>query len=758
VMHSPTHTVSAKRRVRSRLLMPAVVVAGCLLALAFARAWQLRRAQVELQTSRALQLAISGAQSLDARIAATHTLLISVAELLDPGVAPATNDSVLHRIFRGAPVPYANLWIADTAGRPLGAARMPPGGRSAFAIGDRAYFRRAVADRRFTVGEVIRSRTLTGQPWVLTFAMPVIDRTTGQIRAIVGASIQADSLEPVRTVRGMREGTVLSILDSSGRVVFRTRDTQGWVGRKFNLDSGRVHDFRAREGVGSGPSADGVERLTGFRSASLAPWVVYVGIPVRYTLDVVRNQFARDVLIGSIIALIVLWFGYRSTVRVVAPIESLTADVRAIADGDMRRRSTVDSNDELGELARAFNQMADTVEERNAALRASQEQLLHVQKMDALGSFAGGIAHDFNNYLASIVAHAELAELSLDDNAAARTDIHEVLASAARAADLTRQILVFSRKQMVERRALDVNAVVRGIERMLTRLVGQQCRLLIEYAETSAVVEADHGQLEQVVVNLVANARDAMPDGGAITVRVRVIPAHTSHAAAADQTAGAMVELTVADEGTGIAGDIMDRIFDPFFSTKARGHGTGMGLAIAYSIVEQSNGNLSVSSAIGRGAEFTVRLPWHDAAPTPVDLTEVTRAGVPGSGRILLVEDDDAVRSSTERMLAQAGYTVQAAAGGPDALAILQAADTGFDLLLSDVVMSGMSGSELARAVRSQQPDIALLYMSGYADDMTLRQTIATGDVVCLEKPFSMHVLLDAVRTAISQRSAAISA
>ncbi len=738
--------------------MPAVLVAGCLLALAFARGWQLRRAQMDLQMSRALQLATAGARSLDARIAATHTLLVSVAELLDPEAPPAANDSVLHRIFSGAPVPYANLWIADTTGRPLGAARLPPGGRAAFAIGDRAYFRRAVAERRFTVGDVVASRTLPGQARVLTFAMPVIDRQTGRIRAVVGASIRADSLEPVRAVRSMPEGAVLTILDSSGRVVYRTLDPQGWIGRRFNLDSGRVNDYRVKEGVGFGPSADGTERLTGFRATSLAPWVLYVGIPVQYTLGVVRNEFARDLLIGSAIALIILAFGYRSTLNVVAPIESLTADARAIAGGDMQRRSSVRSNDELGDLARAFNQMADTVEERNAALRASQEQLLHVQKMDALGSFAGGIAHDFNNYLASIVAHAELAELSLEDNDSARADVKEVLASAGRAADLTRQILVFSRKQVVERRALDLNMVVRGIERMLTRLVGQERTLVIEYSAAPAVVVADHGQLEQVVVNLVANARDAMPDGGTITVRVRIVDASAAPAEARERAGAATVELIVADQGTGIDGDVMERIFDPFFSTKARGHGTGMGLAIAYSIVEQSDGRLSVSSVMGRGAEFTVRLPCRDMDPIEADHVDAMRTDAQGSGRILLVEDDDAVRHSTDRMLAQAGYTVSAAASGSSALALLHADRTGFDLLLTDVVMSGMSGSELARAVREHQPDIALLYMSGYADDGHMRETVATGGVTCLAKPFTMHILLDAVRTAIGQRSSAVSA
>lgn len=757
-MLSPRPPATVRRRVRNRLLMPAVAVAACLIALAGLRAWQLRRAQEELQMSRALQIANVSARSLDARIAETHTLLVSLGQLLDPKASPVVNDAVLQRIFRAAPVPYANLWIADTTGRALGTVRTPPGGRDAFAIRDREHFRRAVATRRFTVGEVVASRTLQGQPRVLTFAMPVIDSLSDRIISVVGATIETDSLDAVRTVRAMPEGTVLSIIDSGGTIVYRTLDTDNWIGRHFDIDSGNVRDFDVGEGVGSGRSADGTWRLTGFQRTRLAPWVLYVGIPVRYTLDVVRNQFIRDVALGSLVTLIILAFGYRSTLGVVAPIESLTADARALAGGDMGRRSTVNSNDEIGDLARAFNQMADTVVERNEALRASQEQLLHVQKMDALGSFAGGIAHDFNNYLASIVAHAELADLSLEETEVARADIREVLASAGRAADLTRQILVFSRKQVVERRALDVNGVVHGIERMLIRLAGEERTLTIAYADAPVIVRADHGQLEQVVVNLIANARDAMSDGGTVTLRIRTLDVAVGDPRVPINTSGEFAELTVTDEGTGIAGDVLDRIFDPFFSTKARGRGTGMGLAIAYSIVEQSGGRLSVTSAMGAGTVFAVLLPLRAEAPLDIDELVQPQIATTGAGRILLAEDDDSVRASTERMLTQAGYSVVSAADGAGALQCIEHALEPFDLLLSDVVMPGMSGSELARHVKTRQPDIALLYMSGYADDPRVHDNVGVSGVHCIAKPFTMHTLLEATHEAISQRAATRSA
>ena len=748
----------ARRRVRNRLLLPAAIVAACLAALAGVRAWELREAQVNAQKSSALQLVTTGARTLDATIAETQTLLVSLAELLDPTAPPERNDALLQRIFRAAPVPYANLWIADTLGHSVGSARLPEGGRAAFAISDRPYFRRAMTSRSFSVGDVVPSRVLPGHALVATFTLPVIDSVTNEVTAVVGASIQMDSLEPVRTARSLPEGSVLTILDSTGTVLYRSLDDAHWVGRNFPIYSGQLNDYSAQSGIGAGLSADGTYRLTGFHTTAHAPWILYVGIPLRYTLDVVRDQFFRDLLLGTVIALIVLALGYASTLRVVTPIESLTADARAIAGGDVTRRSAVASSDEIGDLARAFNQMADTVVRSNAELKSSQEQLLHVQKMDALGSFAGGIAHDFNNYLASIVAHAELADLALTEDDPARLDLKEVLTSASRAADLTRQILVFSRKQMVELHTLDLNEVVHGIERMLLRLIGEALQLDVHYSDEPVKVHADHGQLEQVIVNLVANARDAMPDGGSVTIAIESATLTVGDGRVPGLPRGAYSQLTVSDEGTGIEPELLARVFDPFFSTKKRGRGTGMGLAIAYSIIEQSGGQMLVDSTPGVGTTFTAILPA-DAGTVEVVQPRVTKRIVrPGHGRILLVEDDAAVRSSCERMLVRAGYTVVAAADGSSALHQLRAAPEPFDLLLSDVVMPGMSGSELARRVKELQPAIAVLFMSGYADDDVVHDAVAASAATCITKPFTVQTLTDAVQTALSRRADAFSA
>jgi len=738
--------------------MPAVIVAACLSALAAYRAVRLREAQNQLQLSNALQLANVSARTIDATIAQTQILLVSLGELLDPKRASAANDTVLGRIFRAAPVHYANVYMADTAGHSLGAARFIDGRRSSFFIGDRKYFRDAIRRKEFSIGDIVRSRALPGNPRVIPFSLPIVDSVSGRVIAVVGASIEVDSLEAVRAARSLPMGSVLTIIDTSQTVIFRSPDPEHWIGRQFQVRQGKVDDFKVGEGVDGGMSADSTYRLVAFHTMERAPWLLYIGIPARYTLDVVRNQFTRDLVLGTLITLLVLYVGYRSTLGVVTPIESLTSDALAIAAGDMTRRSSVDSNDEIGDLARAFNQMADTVVDRDAALRSSQEQLLHVQKMDALGSFAGGIAHDFNNFLASIVAHTELADLTLDDDHVARLDLREVLASSARAADLTRQILVFSRKQLVELRTLDLNEVVRGIERMLVSLAGEHCPLQVRYSDDAVLVHADHGELERVVVNLVANARDAMPDGGTVTLAIACVTLGDGdpHLPAA---AGATVaQLVVRDEGTGIEGAVLAQIFDPFFSTKARGRGTGLGLAIAYSIIGQRGGRLSVDSTLTVGTTFTATLPLaaecHPSGPQTVTASQ--RGMTSGIGMILLAEDDAAVRSTCERMLVHAGYLVVAAADGPSALHQMRSASVHFDLLLSDIVMPGMSGTELARRATEMQPDIAVLFMSGYADDLRLHDELAANAVTCIAKPFSVRTLCDAVATAIAQRQAAL--
>jgi signal transduction histidine kinase/ActR/RegA family two-component response regulator len=735
--------------------LPALVVGASLTGLAVARALELRAAQNREQQQNALQLVTLAARTLDATVAQAQTLLTSLATSLDPEAPASQNDAVLLALFQNAPVPFSSIWIADTLGNNRGAAPLSGSNRAAFAAAQQTSFARALQRRTFSLGDVTRDAKDSAGQYTISFALPVIERGSTRITSVVGATLPIDSLDAVRAMAALPKGSVLSVMDTAGTIVLRTLDPETWVGRSFARNWRVKNTFVLGSGVGATQSADGTNRLTGYTRTERVPWMVFIGIPARYTLDVIRAQFLRELAVGGIITLIVLAFWYGLVVRLLTPIESLTEDASAIAVGDMARRSQVRSDDEVGDLARAFNSMADTIAERDAALRASQEQLLHAQKMEALGSFAGGIAHDFNNYLSAIVGHAELAALSLPEESEARGDIAEVLASSARAADLTKQILIFGRRQVVEPHVIDVSTVVRGIDKLLRRLLGEDRQLEIECTALPAPVLIDHGQLEQVIVNLVANARDATPQGGLIRVSTTV-----SHSDERPSTDGpdrppTHVRLTVSDNGAGIPPAVRDRIFDPFFSTKARGQGTGLGLAIAYGIIRQSGGTIAVSSDLGVGTMFTVLLPLtHEAEPAADIAPMLERVG--GRGRVLVAEDDDAVRNSTVRALEHAGYTVVAAADGPSALQLLRQHTTPFDLLLSDVVMPGMSGSVLAKRARALQPDMPVLFMSGYADDDAVRDGLAAGTVLCLAKPFTAAQLCAAVHRTMMERGGVV--
>src|SRR5581483_2353630 len=360
--------------------------------------------------------------------------------------------------------------------------------------------------------------------------------------------------------------------------------------------------------------------------------------------------------------------------------------------------------------------------------RRVEEQLRQSQKMDALGQLAGGVAHDFNNLLTAISANAELMTFELDETHAAREELEEIRRTVRRGAELTRQLLAFSRPDSTGRvEAIDLNEVVRSAEKMLRRVIGEHIWLETKLDASASPIRADKGQMEQVLVNLVVNARDAMPQGGLITIE-------TVHAADG-------VSLIVRDTGCGMDEATRSRMFEPFFTTKPSGKGTGLGLATVYSIVRQSGGRIEVSSAVGEGTTFAIRLRRSAESVTPVAAAP-TRVLPMGTETVLLVEDEAPVRSSIRRALERQGYTVLDAAHGLDAVAAFERADH-VDLLLSDVVMPQLGGRPLVERLRRSNPHLRALLMSGYSQD-------DPGDQLPLiQKPFDMTALVERVRAVL---------
>jgi two-component system, cell cycle sensor histidine kinase and response regulator CckA len=389
--------------------------------------------------------------------------------------------------------------------------------------------------------------------------------------------------------------------------------------------------------------------------------------------------------------------------------------------------------------------------------RAMENQLEQARRMEAVGRLAGGIAHDFNNLLTVIGGLSIMTLQELEEGSAGRHNLRQVIMAADRATALTQQLLTFSRRQMAEVKALDMNEVVTGLESLLRRLIGEHITLQISKAPDLGRVRGNEIQLEQVLMNLVLNARDAMPEGGTLAVATRNV--EVTDILGREQlrlTPGPYVMLSVSDTGAGMDAVTQASIFEPFFTTKAPGEGTGLGLATVYAIVQQAGGAIYVYSEPGLGSTFKVYFPRIDVAVELTAAVDTPLSSGPegtGTGLVVVTEDEPGVRSFAAQVLQQAGYRVLEAGSGPEALELAGAQRDPVTLLLTDVVMPGMTGRVLAERMRALYPGIAVLYMSGYTDDMVVRVGVAADGRNFLQKPFTPESLLARVRSVLAPLS-----
>jgi signal transduction histidine kinase/ActR/RegA family two-component response regulator len=390
----------------------------------------------------------------------------------------------------------------------------------------------------------------------------------------------------------------------------------------------------------------------------------------------------------------------------------------------------------LHESRRAYDELAQ-----------AQGQLEQAQKMDAIGRLAGGVAHDFNNLLTVILGRTDIILRQLKTEDPIRRGIELIQRTAGRAAELTKQLLAFSRKQVLEAVVLDLGAVTTDMREMLARLIGEDITLVTNGAPGLGHVKADRGQIEQVVMNLAINARDAMPKGGHLIVETENAELDAEYVRRhMGARPGPHVMLAVSDSGVGIPREHQRHIFEPFFTTKDQGKGTGLGLATVYGIVKQSGGYIEVDSEPGRGTTFRIYLPRVDAAAPAADRAGRPAAPAGGTETILLVEDEEGVRELARDILRASGYTVIEARNGPEALLLGEHHQGQIDLLLTDVVMPRMSGRELAERMGPLRADLSVLYMSGYTDDAVIRHGVLGADTAFLQKPFTPAALVQRVR------------
>jgi PAS domain S-box-containing protein len=383
-----------------------------------------------------------------------------------------------------------------------------------------------------------------------------------------------------------------------------------------------------------------------------------------------------------------------------------------------------------------------------------EQKLVQTHKMEAIGRLAGGIAHDFNNYLTAIVGYAELAILQASGDESLRRDLEEIRKAGHSAGSLTRQLLAFSRQQLLQPQVIDLNAIVARMSGLLRRLIGEHIDLRSRPAETLDRINADPGQIEQVILNLALNARDAMPEGGVLTIETANVELDEAFAAEhLGSSPGAHVMLAIIDTGTGMERAVQERLFEPFYTTKEQGYGTGLGLATVYGIVKQSGGSIFVYSEMHRGTVFKIFLPRIEQV-VDADYQPTNLAGdLDGDETILLVEDQPEVRSVVHSALSRHGYQVLIATNGGDAVDIALAHGDSIDLLITDVVMPGLSARDLAERFRHQHPCGRVLYMSGYTDDAVVQRGILEQSVEFIHKPFTPAILLRRVREVLNSNA-----
>ncbi len=453
----------------------------------------------------------------------------------------------------------------------------------------------------------------------------------------------------------------------------------------------------------------------------------------------------KSILIGFVFWSIGSLLIFIMTRQITTPLKRLTAGVHTLGIGGVVSEVGVETGDEIGKLADAFNTMLDALKKREAEKEQLQEQLRHAQKMEAIGTLAGGIAHDFNNILTAIMGFGGLIQMKIPKESPISSHVEQILESAQKAASLTKNLLAFSRKQLSAPKPLNLNESISNLKKLLGRLIKEDIEFKVELGKNDLIVMADQGQLDQVFMNLVTNAKDAMPKGGVLTITTGAVqlPPHIV-VTSQPRNSGGYALISVTDTGIGIDEKTKEKIFDPFFTTKEVGKGTGLGLSMIYGIVKQHDGYIDVKSEVGKGTTFNIYLPLIDST-FEKQKEKASRPLKRGTETILVADDDPAVASLVKKILEEFGYKVLEARDGENAIEQFLKHKDDIHLLLLDVIMPKKNGKEAYDAIREIKPEIKAVFISGYSAEIIDEQAIIAG-LHFIGKPVSPEELLFKIR------------
>jgi signal transduction histidine kinase/CheY-like chemotaxis protein len=525
----------------------------------------------------------------------------------------------------------------------------------------------------------------------------------------------------------------------------RSSDTERWAGAS-------IEDSAFARATGSTrPDLDNVSRVYGEATVGVRGWKVFAGADRAVVLSAADYLFVRGLAVSAIGLLVLLagtLFAYR---RIVGPIHDLSRGVTSVVDPDAARPIVVRGPAEISGLAEDFNGLINTLQIQRAEQRRVEERLRQSERLEGIGRLAGGIAHDFNNILAVVMNYSQFVEDSLPADSEVRNDVVQIRLAAERGASFTRQLLTFAHRGAVNPQDVQLNTILSELRTMLRRTIPERVTIDLRPAQDLWTVSIDIGQLEQLVLNLVVNAADAMPDGGTVLLETANVDLDGWAPTALTLPAGRYVRLDVTDTGYGMPTDVLARAFEPFFTTKPKGKGTGLGLATAYGIVQQAHGTISIDSVVGQGTTVRVHLPAQ--VGVPAEAARIRAASIPettpSKAVIMVVEDEAPVRASIMRMLGDRGYGTIQAAAPISALDIAKMWTGPIDLLVTDIVMPEMSGDELARELRKGRPRVRVVYITGYSGELDSATLRIDGPVV--QKPFTRDSLLAAVESALAE-------